>query len=279
MEKPFTKEEVVKGWIIRGIQDFYIFWSIGYEWHDQIFSFLSQGLEKICKAYILGKQAHEYESLEENIAREKMFDITKDLNHDFVKMIKIINNKEVDSFIANYGDDKITGTEILSRLEILFHQSRYPFPPDPKRYYADEKGKIPKSVFTDEELEILFKQQIATKYQCPEIKKRRKELKKYKSKEYVAILERLLLSEEEKHKDWISFKKLKNCTIKKKLANTNLNTEKILEHKAIAEEGYIQWDLLGSTTIEHFCFPLGLRIAKLAVDEFKIKFTNKEINI
>ncbi|BBO16921.1 hypothetical protein BPIT_12130 [Candidatus Brocadia pituitae] len=40
--------------------------------------FYAQGLEKVCKAYILGKSASEYEGLPEKEAREKIDKIVRD---------------------------------------------------------------------------------------------------------------------------------------------------------------------------------------------------------
>ncbi len=61
----FTRETVVKNWLEAGVRDFLIaFILTGEKTKDfpwQVAFFYQQGVEKLCKAYILGERSDEYE--------------------------------------------------------------------------------------------------------------------------------------------------------------------------------------------------------------------------
>ncbi len=66
------KNIVIKTWILRGIEDFFISFSVGWNWEHHRAFLLTLGTEKFLKAYILGKHATEYEKLDDEKQSRKL---------------------------------------------------------------------------------------------------------------------------------------------------------------------------------------------------------------
>lgn len=135
---------MVSVWTDRGIEDFYIAFSIEENFRGYCTFFCHQGLEKLCKAYLLGERASEYESLPEVKAREEVNKIAKDLGHSLEEMIKDLINKGVMAqgiMTKKYG--YITGEECIQILEQGYIECRYPVPePIHKKYpLTNKKGQ------------------------------------------------------------------------------------------------------------------------------------------
>lgn len=140
------KEKVVLSWVRRGIKDFYI----GYFLIDDVFLwdapfFYHQGLEKICKSYILASKASEYESLPEQKAKEKINSLAKQEGHELKRMIKkLIHNNVLNREILSKQYLQYTGGNIIEILESAYHECRYPMPETISNQYPirNEKGQI-----------------------------------------------------------------------------------------------------------------------------------------
>ncbi len=137
-----SKTTVVKLWTLHGFVDFYIGFDIRdrFDWYS---AFLwHQGLEKFCKAYLLGTKSSEYECLPEQQARETIDKIVrKEMGHNLIEMldkliaIKVLN-KEVKTKVYRYYGKDFTGEELIEILEKAYIECRYPLTTDPvKRVY------------------------------------------------------------------------------------------------------------------------------------------------
>ena len=83
-----NKGSVVNLWVSYGIKDFYISFEFeaANKWHEYSTFFCHQGLEKMCKAYLLATKAKEYESRTSGNALEKVNKIAKGFGHDLQKL-------------------------------------------------------------------------------------------------------------------------------------------------------------------------------------------------
>jgi len=136
-------ESVVNLWISYGIKDFYI--SFEFEavnkWHEYSTFFCHQGLEKICKAYLLATKAKEYESQSNCNELEKVNKIAKGLGHDLQKLFgllcleNVLSTADISQKLQGYH-----GKELIDILEKAYIESRYPVPsPVHKKYPVANK--------------------------------------------------------------------------------------------------------------------------------------------
>lgn len=142
-----SKTTVVKLWALHGLVDFYIGFDIWdrFDWYS---AFLwHQGLEKFCKAYLLGTKSSEYECLPEQQARKTIDKIVrKEMGHNLIDMldkliaIKVLN-KEVKTKVYRYYGKDYTGEELIEILEKAYIECRYPLITDPVKrvYFTPEK--------------------------------------------------------------------------------------------------------------------------------------------
>ena len=129
------KERVVKTWLLRGVEDFYISFVLSglkrrslYEtWCPYEVYFLILGLEKLCKSYLLGKYPSEYEGLDENCAGEKINETGKKYGHSIKEMLNKINTQSVNKKIKQEYDG-YDGRQLLEVLPEITEEIRYPVP-------------------------------------------------------------------------------------------------------------------------------------------------------
>ena len=130
-----TRDDVVEAWVYTGIMDFYIAFFMSnkkFYWYDTFY--YHQGLEKTCKAYLLGARSAEYDALPEEEANAKVGESAKKLGHNLHDMIKkLIEARTLDDAIlkeklCDLDNKTIDGNGIISLLEKVYMESRYPVP-------------------------------------------------------------------------------------------------------------------------------------------------------
>ena len=95
------KQEILQAWIKSGIEDFYLSFELDERWHRHSIFYCHQGLEKICKAYHIGKYLTTLENLNAESTLEAVNRIAKSLNHGLFRMVKCLQSKK---YIASlYG--------------------------------------------------------------------------------------------------------------------------------------------------------------------------------
>ena len=130
---------VIDAWVRSGIRDFCLYVELQNAWSSYNAFFLHQGLEKLCKAYLLGARAKEYEGIAlEHQARQRVQEIAKKLGHDLLSMLKQLDKLKVisvDQIKTIRSDDK-TGHEIIEAIQQGYEECRYPLPLSPvyKKY-------------------------------------------------------------------------------------------------------------------------------------------------
>lgn len=132
-------QEVTQIWISHGIKDFYISFEFedANKWHEYSTFFCHQGLEKICKAYLLLTEASQYENLTEKQALEKVDKIAKGFGHELQKLLGLLCLKGVlSSTDMSQKYERFTGDELIRILEKAYIESRYPAPEPIHRRYA-----------------------------------------------------------------------------------------------------------------------------------------------
>ena len=141
--KNLARHNVIKTWGRRGIKDFYLSFKIRKEFPQYSSFFLQQGLEKICKAYILGKRevALRYESLQEDARWKEVDKIAKDkskMGHNLEEMIKMVLPSNILSKVYKMYDDntKVDGKECVKILERAYLECRYPVPDTVSKKYG-----------------------------------------------------------------------------------------------------------------------------------------------
>ncbi len=138
MSKKLVVESVVKDWVSHGIKDFYI--SFEFEdvnkWNEYSTFFCHQGLEKICKAYLLATRAKKYENRSEKNALDIVNKIARDFGHDLRKLFgllcleNVLSASDIRQKYQGY-----TGDELIDILKKAYIESRYPVPnPIYKKY-------------------------------------------------------------------------------------------------------------------------------------------------
>lgn len=147
-----NKEIVMRTWANRGIYDFFVAFDIENKHTKYSTFFCHQGLEKICKSYLLGKYSLEFEPFSEQEGLEKINKIAADkhkMGHGLKGMLdKLVSFKTLDENDIDQEykcidqkdrDSKVTCIEILEK---SYLECRYPIP-DPfyKRLPLKNIGK------------------------------------------------------------------------------------------------------------------------------------------
>lgn len=143
------KELIVQTWVSHGIKDFFISFEFedANKWHEYSTLFCSQGLEKICKAYLIASEIaskqKEYGKLPKKQALDKINKIAKDLGHDLRALMGRLCLKNVFSITVTAKKiEGYTGDELVDILEKAYIESRYPTPnPIHKKYPINGKSK------------------------------------------------------------------------------------------------------------------------------------------
>jgi hypothetical protein len=69
------KERVIQAWAGAGVEDFYLSFELQSRWTKQSNFYCQQGLEKICKAYHLGKCSRQWMGLPDELALKTIHQI------------------------------------------------------------------------------------------------------------------------------------------------------------------------------------------------------------
>jgi hypothetical protein len=129
-----NRQGVIGAWVWSGVRDFCLYTELNDRWYSCNAFFLHQGLEKLCKAYLLGKGASAYEEIRsEQEALDKVQDMAKGKGHDLINMLKEVGGKGTVWF-HEIGNTKVsgkTGLEILTAIQRGYQECRYPLPPNP----------------------------------------------------------------------------------------------------------------------------------------------------
>lgn len=131
-------QEVAQTWIFHGLKDFYISFEFegANKWHEYSTFFCHQGLEKICKAYLLLTEASQYENLTKKQALERVDKIAKGFGHELRKLLGLLCLKGVlSSADMSQKYERFTGDELIKILEKAYTESRYPVPEPVHRKY------------------------------------------------------------------------------------------------------------------------------------------------
>ena len=140
MTPTITRRDAVSAWVRSGIIDFCLYFELDEKWYYYNAFFLHQGLEKLCKAYEIGKRASEYEGRPEQDALVIIEQMVKKLSHKLEPTLSEL----VDSKVISMSDWKIGGkdwTQIIGILEKGYEECRYPLPISPVYRSYPMKGK------------------------------------------------------------------------------------------------------------------------------------------
>lgn len=197
-KQKINKQEVAQTWVFRGLKDFYISFEFedANKWHEYSTFFCHQGLEKICKAYLLLTEASQYENLTEKQALERVDKIAKGFGHELRKLLGLLCLKGVlSSTDMSQKYERFTGDELIKILEKAYTESRYPVPePVHRRYPIKTNSNL--KMFEDPigmTAPIKFSRKIALKI-----------LKKIES-DFSIVIPKNKVSSKVADEDWIRF--------------------------------------------------------------------------
>lgn len=150
------KARVIHAWVVASVKDFYISFEFEAEnrWHEYSTFFCHQGLEKICKAYIIARSASTWDHLPENQALVQVNKIAKHLGHDLKTLISCLQSENVlprptrnqkssknkDRRAVSYSQD-----DLVMILQAAYIEARYPIPKSSqihRRYPLSNNDKI-----------------------------------------------------------------------------------------------------------------------------------------
>lgn len=145
-----TREDVVLAWLRRSISDFFFAFKISGSFvrYGPFFNYM--GFELVCKSYLLGCRASDYESLPFQKALRKVDQIAKkELAHKLSDIIDDIRQRKPSGNIAELlskNFDGFSGADLVRTLESVYLECRYPVP-EPISWQFPIKGK--KRMFYD----------------------------------------------------------------------------------------------------------------------------------
>ena len=132
-----NKESVVMTWARAGVDDFYLVFFLEGSGGFPAYStfFCHQGLEKMCKAYLLGCRSLEYETKEATQAKKIIDKIARnECGHDITEMIgNLVKNNVLNDYLlkkkyAEYDGRQVTDKGMIKILEKAYIEARYPVP-------------------------------------------------------------------------------------------------------------------------------------------------------
>lgn len=152
-----SRETVIELWVFCAIRDLHIAFYLEKYFRWYVLFFCHQGLEKLCKAYLLGIRSSEYESCPEQQGKQIVNRIAiNECGHDLKDMIKkLISYGVLDQNIfrqkyAKYGVQDINGNGIIKILERAYLECRYPVPhPIYQNYPIKKRKKGQMKIFDD----------------------------------------------------------------------------------------------------------------------------------
>ncbi len=145
-----TQEDVVLAWLRRSISDYFFAFKIGGSFvrYGPFFNYM--GFELICKSYLLGCRASDYESLPfQKALRNVDYIAKKELAHKLSDIIDDIRQRKPSGKITNLlskNFDGFSGADFIKTLESAYLECRYPVPEPIYRQFP-LKGK--KRMFKD----------------------------------------------------------------------------------------------------------------------------------
>lgn len=154
-----SRVEAVSLWLTRAVSQFYL----GFIIPEKISSyyknyrnfFYANGLEMLCKAYIIGSRYSEYKNLSYTKAKEKIEYIARNFGHNLNRLIQELINIKVlpTGFLnevhhrSNINNVDFTNLDIIKTLKALYFEARYPvIELDYKRYYREKVKKVPSAI-------------------------------------------------------------------------------------------------------------------------------------
>lgn len=130
--KILTREEVVLTWLQMGISDFFFAFKISGSFVRYGPFFNCMGIELICKSYLLGCRASDYESLSFQKALGKVDQVAKrELSHRLSDIIDDIRQRKSTGKITQLlskNFDGFSGSDFVKTLESAYLECRYPVP-------------------------------------------------------------------------------------------------------------------------------------------------------
>lgn len=151
-KKILTRDEVVRVWLYRGIEDFFFaFRNDGsFVRYSPFFNYM--GLELVSKSYLLGCRATEYEDESYQKGLHKVDTIAKSFSHKIGDIISEIQKEKPSGKIGELlsrNFDGFSGAAFVQVLESVYLECRYPVPdpiyrrfpiPGKKKMYIDPVG-------------------------------------------------------------------------------------------------------------------------------------------
>jgi hypothetical protein len=130
--KKLSREVVVLTWLQRGIEAFFIAFKMGGPEARYRPFFDYMGFELLCKSYLLGCRAKDYENLSFQNGLAKVNAIAKkELGHNLWDIIcKILRQKPTGkiAIILSRDFDGFSGDDFIKTLEAAYVECRYPVP-------------------------------------------------------------------------------------------------------------------------------------------------------
>jgi hypothetical protein len=124
-----SRKRAVTTWTGFAMDDFLIAFFALEAWRRYQPFFLAQGVEKICKAYLIGQRYSEYEMMDFEKAKTTIHKIAKDLSHGLNGLIKEVQKTITGiSGLITKGWDGFTGDQIIDALQAGYTEVRYPVP-------------------------------------------------------------------------------------------------------------------------------------------------------
>ena len=128
-EPILTRDLAVTEWMRYGFDDLMVEFFPLEKWHYYQPFFLAQAIEKIIKAYLIGKRAGEYEALGFQRGKFKIDEIARSYSHNIRNLINAITESipEVLELLGkNY--DSFSGDDFVKVLSSGYEECRYPVP-------------------------------------------------------------------------------------------------------------------------------------------------------
>lgn len=110
-----------------GVEDFLIAFEVLEKWPWYRPFFIEQGLEKICKAYLIGKKSSEYRNVGYKKARKRIHQIAQSLGHQVSRLVtRLASYVPTVSEVIGRNYDGYSGRSVLMVLEKAYTETRYP---------------------------------------------------------------------------------------------------------------------------------------------------------
>ena len=122
-----TRQVAVETWLKRGLNDFIVQFEALDHWEEYQPFFIHQGLEKVCKAYLIGKNSSSYEHLTIDAARCEIDRLARSFRHRLGELVDQVGQyvSGLDAVVGRRYDG-YPGRKVLEVLEAGYLESRYP---------------------------------------------------------------------------------------------------------------------------------------------------------